>query len=425
MKITKEKLENSQVALNVEMENSELDAYMDKAYNKLVGRVRVPGFRKGKTPRPILERHIGREALFQEALELLIPETYSKALEEQQVEPIARPEIQLLQNDPLVFKAIVPLKPEVKLGDYSGIRMEAEKVKITKKEIDSAIDQLRNQNAVLKPVDRPAAMNDVVNMDIKGESEGEQFLIRKGLTFELIKESPLPLPGFTEKLQGVKKGEEKTIELSYPPDYEVESLAGKKYLFKLKINEVKTKELPELNDDFAVSVGSENLTSMRSAISANLKSRAEEQSRIELEQKLIDTAVERSEMEYPPVLEDIEISHMIEEQARNFPDGIEGMEKYLASIDKTMDSYKEELRPEAKQRVVRSLVLEEICKAEKIEVKESEINDEIKKITGTSGENSEQVEKLFEMPQARHSIEQLLLGRKTMARFKEIAGSKN
>jgi len=424
MKVTKEKLENSQVALSVEMENSEIDVYMDKAYNRLVGRVRVPGFRKGKTPRPVLERHIGRETLFQEALEQLIPETYQKALKEQEVEPIARPEIQLLQNDPLIFKAIIPLKPEVKLGDYAGIRIESNKVKVSKKEVDVAIEQLRNQNAILKPVDRPAAMNDVVTLDIEGESKGEQFIVRKDLVFEMVKESPLPLPGFTEKLEGAKKGEEKIIELSYPPDYKIESLANKHYSFKVKIKEIKTKELPEINDDFAISMGSENLVSLRNDISTSLKARAEEQARIEFEQKIMDAVVDLSEVEYPSILEDVEINRILEEQARNFPNGIDDLENYLRSINKTIEAHREELRPEAKKRVIHSIVLEEISKAEKIEVSESEISDEITKITGNSDENTEQVMKLFEMPQARQSIEQLLLGRKTIDRLKEIAISK-
>jgi trigger factor len=425
MKVTKEKMENSQIALNVEMETSELDEYLDKAYNKLVGKVRVPGFRKGKTPRSVLERHIGTETLFQEALEQLVPESYQKALEEQEVEPIARPEIELIQNDPVIYKAIVPVKPEVKLGDYTGVRVESGKVKVAKKEIDATLDQLLNQHAVLKPVDRPSMMNDVVTMDIEGEGQGESILLRKDLEFELVKESPLPLPGFSEKLVGINKGEEKMIYLSYSSKYKIESLAGKGYTFKVNIKEIKTKELPEANNDFAVSLGSKNMVSLRNEISENLKSRAEEQARIEFEQKIVDAVVEQSEVEYPPILVDMEISRILEEEARNFPEGINGLERYLESANKTMDDHKEELRPSAEERVVHSIVLEEICRAEKIEVSDSEINEEIAKITETSNDNIEQVKQLFQMPQARQSVNQMLLARKTMDRLKEIASGKN
>ena len=421
MKITSEQIENRQVTLSVEMEPVEMDEYMGKAYNHLVGRVRVPGFRKGKTPRNILERHIGKEAFLQEALEHLIPEAYEKALEEQKVEPIARPEIQLMQTEPVIFKATVPVKPEVTLGDYLGIRLESDLVEIGEEEIKEAIEQLRQQRAVLLPVDRPVEFGDSVIIDIEAESQGESFPVQKDFVYELIKESPLPLPGFAEKLEGMSKEEEISFVLSYPDDYKIEELANKEFSFKVKVKEIKGKELPEINDEFAKELGNEDLASFRNQIAEKLKARADERARLEFEEKVVDTVVGLSEVEYPPILVENEIDRLLDEETRSFTEGMRGLENYLKSINKTMDKHREELRSIADRRIVRSLVLEKVAEEDKVEVIASEIDDEVEKMVSDAGEQAEEVKKLFSLPQARKSVEQLLLSRKTVERLKQIA----
>jgi len=239
MKVSTEPVENSQVALNIEMEPVEIDKYLDRAYNRLVKKVSIPGFRKGKAPRDILERHIGKDALFQEALEDLIPRAYKEALDEQKISPIDQPEFELIKTEPLIFKAVVPLKPTVKLGDYTKIKVESKPVKIGKKDIDATIEQLREQQAMLLPVDRPVQLGDIVTIDVEGERDGEPFSIRKDVVYEVVKEARLPLPGFAEKLEGTAKGEEKSFVLSYPQDYEMKQLAGKDHAFKVTVKEIK------------------------------------------------------------------------------------------------------------------------------------------------------------------------------------------
>ncbi len=423
MKVSTEPIENSQVALNVEMEAPEVDKYLEKAYNRLVGKVSVPGFRKGKTPRAILERHIGKDALLEEALELLVPEVYEEALQSQEIDAIARPQIELVQTEPVIFKAIVPLRPTVKLGDYGKISIESEPVEIKDEEVEATIEQLRQQHAVLLPVDRPVQFGDTVTIDIEGEGEGKSFPIRKDLVYEVVKDARLPLPGFAEKLEGMGKDEERSFQLSYPPDYEMKELAGHEHSFKVTATEVKEKELPEINDEFAKSLGSEDLASLREQIASNLKTRAEDRARLELEQKAVDAAVELSEMEYPPVLVDREIDRLLNEETRGFAEGIAGLENYLKSLDKTMDGHREELRLIADRRVVRSLVLERIAEAEKIEVDTSEIDEEIDKMVKDAGEKAEEVRNLFGLPQARESIKQSLITRKTVGRLVQIASS--
>lgn len=421
MKVSTEPVENSQVALNVEMEAVEVDEYLEKAYNQLVRKVSIPGFRKGKAPRVILEQHVGKDTLFQEALECLIPEAYEKALEEQEIEAIGQPKIELTQTEPVVFKAIVPLRPTVKLGDYKQIRVESKPVEISDEDVDAMIEQLRHENAVLSPVDRPVELGDIVTIAVEGESQGEPFVSRKDLLYEVNRDSRVPLPGFAEKLEGMKKGEKRSFVLSYPPDYEMQELAGKDYSFEVTISEIKEKKLSEVDDEFAKSLGREDLASMRELISTNLKARGEEKARLEFEQKVVDTAVELSEVEYPPVLIDREIDRLLNEEARNFAEGARGLENYLRSINKTIDDHREELRPVASQRALRSLVLEKVAEAEKVEASASEIDDELEKVVKDAGEQAEEMRKLFNSPQARESIKNFLVNRKTVELLVQIA----
>ncbi len=424
MKVSTEPVENCQVALNIEMEPAEIDKYMGKAYSRMVKKVSVPGFRKGKAPRDVLERHVGREALFQEALEDLIPGAYEEALEEQKIEPIAQPQFELIKTEPLIFKAIVPLKPAVKLGDYTRIKVASKPVEISDEDIESTIEQLRHQQAILSPVDRPVQFGDIATIDVEGERDGETFPIRKDVVYEVNKGTKLPLPGFSEKLEGMVKGEEKGFTLSYPADYEMQELAGKDHAFKVTVSEVKEKKLPELDDEFAKALGKEDMASIREQISSNLKARAEERARLELEQKAVDAAVELSEVEYPPVLVDREIERLLKDEARHFSEGISGLDSYLKTIGKTLEGHVEEVRPVASQRVIRSLVLGKIAEAEKVEVTDSEIDEEIEKMVKDADKEAEDMKRFFSLPEARESIKQFLTGRKTVERLVQIATEK-
>lgn len=421
MKISAEPIENSQVALNIEMEPVEVDESLAQAYSRLVQKVSVPGFRKGKAPRDVLEHHIGKEALFQEALERLIPKACMEAIEEQDIDAIARPEVEIIQTEPLIFKAIVPVRPTVKLGDYKEIRVESKAVEVGDKEVDDTIEYLRHQHSMLVPVDRPAQLGDVVVIDIGGKVQGESFLIRKDMAYGLDKDAKLPLPGFAEKLEGVEKGEERDFVLAYPSDYEIEELAGKEYSFEVKATEIKEKQMPEVDDEFAKSVGSEDVASLREQMAANLRTRAEGKARSDFENEAISIAVEISEVEYPSALVDSEIDRSLSEEASHFNDGIKGLENYLTNINKTFEGHREELRPMAEQRIVRSLVMEEIAKAEGIEVSASDIDDEIDKAVKDAGEREEEMRKFFSLPQSRDSIERMILGRKTVELLVQIA----
>ena len=427
MKVTSEPIENRQVKLNIEIDASEQEEYIDKTYKRLVKKVNVPGFRKGKAPRDILERHIGRDALVNEALDDILPKVYTQAIEEEKIEPVGRPQIELVQTEPVIFNAIIPLAPEVKLGDYHSISIERPKVSVSDEEKEAALNHLREQQATLVPVDRPVQMGDVVTIDVEGIRDGEAFPISNDQVFELVEESPLPLPGFSQKLVGISSGGLANFDLSYPDDYERKELAGKHYSFKVSVKEVKEKQLPEFNDEFAASLESENMDKLKEKIADGLQERAEQAAQFEYEKQIIDKVVELSEISYPPVVVDDEIDRMIEEEKKRFVEGEKGLENYLNSVNKTLEQHREELKPVALDRVIRSLALTEVAKSEEVKAEDAEIEEEINRMVGDPGEDEqakqqvEQFKQMCTIPQVRESIENTVVTRKTLERLKQIA----
>ena len=420
MKVTNEKTENSQTFLTIEMEPAEVEESLEKSYRRLVQKTKVPGFRKGKAPRAVLERHIGKESLFEDTLNNLVPEAYEKAIEEQEIDTFAQPQIEVTQTDPLVFKAIVPLRPDVKLGDYNGIQMTPEAAEVKEGDVDNVIEQLRHQQATWEPVERPVDFGDLVAFDVESSIEDEPFINQAGAQYQVLRDLSFPVPGFAEQLAGVKKGEEKEFTLELPQDYPRSELAGKEPRFKVKINEIKEEILPDLNDEFAKGAGSEfqTLDSLKERVSSDLKTRVEEQARIDFEERVIDAAVDLAEVEFPPILVEVEIVRILNQR---FQGGNQELEGYLRSINKTEEELREELRPVATKSVSRSLVLGKIVEEEKIEASGSEIDEEIERMAQNANENKEALEKIFNTPQARESIERALISRKAIQRLTEIA----
>lgn len=421
MKVSTEPIENRQIALKVEMDVVEVDKYMDKAYLSIASRVTIPGFRKGKAPKSVVERHVGKETILQEALEQMIPKAYEEALGIQSIEAIDRPEIELLQTEPVIFKAIVPIKPTVKLGNYKKTKIKFKPVEVSEQDVETTIEQLSRQHATLVPVERSVQFGDLVTIDVEGKREGEPFPIGKGVVYEVNKDSRLPLPGFSEHLVGMSRDKEESFVLSYPADYEIAELAGKEYEFKVSVAEVKEKQLPEVNDEFAKGLGLDDLASLREQILSGLKQGAEERARLELEQKATDALMESSEIEYPPILVERAIDRLLSEEAENFRDGFEGLERYLTSLNKSLEAHREELKPVAEKRVVRTLVLEKVAEEEKIEITEPEIDAEIDKMVKGPAGQAEEMKKLFNLPQSRETIKRFLKSKRAAERLVQIA----
>ena len=427
MKVTREKTEDCQAFLTIELEPAEVEDSINRSYRHLADEVKIPGFRRGKAPKQVLERYLGRASVLEEALKHLLPEAYEKAVKEQGIEPIARPEIEMVQTEPsVIFKAVVPLRPEVKLGDYHDIEAEREPASVTEDNIDAVIEELRHQHATWEPVARPVKFGDMTVIDVTSNVDGEPFVNQKGVQYPVLSEAMAPLKGFADQLAGMKKGEEKEFSLPVPEDYPRKELAGKEASFKLKVLEVKEEKLPELNDDFAKQVNPDftSLKALREQVATSLKERAEEKSRFDFEGKLVEAAVDRAQVEFPPILVEAEVDRLIEEQSRRLQMDEKALERYLETVNKTQEQLREELRPVAVKRVTNSIVLGKITEEEKVEVGEADIDAEIEKMTtGAQMENKDELRNFLNHEQSRESIRQVLLTRKTIERLGEIAGN--
>jgi trigger factor len=423
MKVTREKEENCQVFLNIEMEPAEMETALDEAYHRLAQKAEVPGFRRGKAPRAVLERHIGKDRVLEDALSKLLPQAYEKALKEQALEPIANPDIEITQTEPVIFKATVPLKPVVELGDYKSLRLKPEPPDDIGEELNNMIEQLRRQQGIWEPAERPAAFDDMVTLDVDSQVEGKPFISQQGVQYQLHKDLSAPAPGFAEQLVGMKDGEEKEFKLPLPENYSPAELAGKEASFKVKINEIKQLRLPELDNDFAAAVNPEFKTfdELRERVSENLKLMAEDRVRREFEEKVVDAAVDLSRVEFPPMLVEMEVDRILEQQAKQLEANNMAMEEYLSRIGKKEDELREEIRPAATKRVSRTLVLDRVAEAEKIEVSDADINAELDKMIQGTGEKQAEARKQLDTPQVRRSLEPMLVTRKAVQRLVEIA----
>ena len=419
MKVSTENLENCRIALNIEAEASELDKSLDEAYHHVVKEVSIPGFRRGKAPRVILEQHIGKRALLEEALEHLVPQLYKQAIQSKDLEPIAEPELEVTQTEPLIFKAIVSLKPEVKLGDYHGIRLDASlEIAVTDEEIAAAMEEFRKEQGAWVPADRPAELGDLVTINIQANVDGKPWLDHKDILYEMDKDSHSPVPGFASCLQGAERNKEKAFNLTIPDDYPIREMGGKEASFRVIVGEIKGKQLPELDDELAKGAGYGGLEDMKEKVAAGLRSKAEAGNRLELKQKALDALVGMSEVNYSPILEDEEIDGLLRSEAQRL--GFKEIADYVKRASKTEEEIRQELRPMAKKRLVQGLVLGKLAEDEKIEISASEVDNKIEEIVNDAGDK-EKARQLFSLPQFKQSIEQSLHTQKTMDQLLQIA----
>jgi len=423
VKVTKEKIEDCQVFLTIEMEPAEVEESLEQSYHHLVRKTNIPGFRKGRAPRAILEHYIGKETLLENALNDLIPQAYEKAIKEQEIEAIAHPNIEIAQTDPLIFKATVPLKPTIQLGDYHHIQVTPQPVELTEDDVSTVIEQLRHQHATWEPVERPVDFNDLVVLDIESNIEDKPFINQKGAQYQVLQGFSLPVPGFADQLPGMKTGEDKEFKLQFPLDYSGSELAGKEVLFRVRVTEIKQERLSELNDEFAGQINPDfkTLDLLREQVSADLKLKAEEKANVDFEEQIIEAVVDLAQLEFPPVLVEMEINQLLDKQLRYLQRGGNTLEEYLSSKNKTEAELREDLHPLATKRVTQSLVLSKIAEEEKFEASDSEIDDEIEKLTKGNDENKAEIQKFLNTSQSRGSIEQLLITRRTIQRLLEIA----
>jgi trigger factor len=424
LKVTKDKIENSQAYLTIEMEPAEMELGMEEGYKHLVTKVAVPGFRKGKAPRAMLERAVGKGRLLEEAIDHIIPTAYENACKEQSIEPYAQPMVEITQAEPLIFKAVVPLAPTVELNDYKSIRMTQESAEVKDSDVDEVIEHMRHQHATWEPVDRPLALNDLAVIDINGTIEDKPYARKAAAQYQLNEANITPAPGFSQAISGMKKEEEKEFDLPFPSEYPNKEIAGKTAHFKVKLHEIKEEKMPELNDEFPKQISTEikTLDALKEEAKKNLLQRAEDKVRMDFEEKVVNAAIEKANVCFPPVLIDMEINRIINEQARQLQMSGKGMDEYLRSINKTPEQLQEDLRPIATKNVTASLLLEKVAEVEKIEVTDFDIDARLDNmVLGVDGEKRAQMRQLFDNPQTRSSLKQQILARKTITKLGDIA----
>jgi trigger factor len=409
--------------MKVEVEAAEIDASLEHAYHHVVKEVAIPGFRKGKTPRAVLEQYVGKEALRKEALEELVPELCIKIIDQQKLEVVAQPQVEIVQDDPVVFKAIFSLRPNVELRDYHGIRIERPSVEVGDSEVDDFMQKLRERHGDWAPASRAAGFEDMVIIDVtQGEKCGETKS-HEGQQVLLVKDSILPLPGFSEHLVGMAAGDEKEFTLSYAQDYKIKELGGKEFIFKVKLSEVREKHLPELDDDFAKSLGEgmDTIDGLRKYAADGLKRAAEDRARKEYETKVMEAVVNSAvKIEYPPILIEQEINSLMRDRDMALRDR-GGLRAYLKNVKKTEEQLREELRPRAVEHVRHELVLGKVAEEEKIVVAPAEVETDIENMMKGAGEGNERLQELFGTPQARQVVENRMIAQKAMQRLVDIA----
>ncbi|MCL6611964.1 MAG: trigger factor [Peptococcaceae bacterium] len=419
MKATAEKLEKNTVLLQVEVEPEKFSEAINQAYKKIVKNVNIPGFRRGKAPRIILERYVGKRALYDEAVEIIIPDAYLSAVEDTGIEPVTQPELELVQVEegkPVVFKAKVVVKPEVKLGQYTGLEITDPDREVGEEDIQRELERLRNRHARLVTLEEGAVeKGDLAVIDFEGKIDGQPFEGGKGSDYTLEIGSGSFIPGFEDAIVGMNIDETRDIDVTFPQDYGREELAGKPAVFTVTVKSIKRKELAPLDDEFAKDVSEfDTLEELRADLANKLKQAAEERAKAQVRREAVAKAVENAEVDIPPEM----IDNRVEEMIRNMDHRLSGqgisLQSYLTYTNSTVESLKERVRPDAEQSVRHSLVLDAIAKAENLTVSEEELTEEINRMGGEMKQDPEIVRKILEGQNQMDLIRESILREKTI-----------
>lgn len=385
MSVQVEKLETNMAKLTIEVPAEEFDAAIEKAYQQAKGKITLPGFRKGKAPRKMIEKVYGVGVFYEDAANIVIPEAYDKATAECGEEIVSRPVVDVVQIEAgkaFIFTAEVALKPEVTLGEYKGVEVEKKEIEVTEEEIQAAIDRERENNSRTIDVDDRAVENgDIIKLDFDGSVDGVPFQGGKAENYPLTIGSGSFIPGFEEQLIGAKIGEEMDVHVTFPEEYHAEDLKGKAAVFKCKVNEIKVKELPEADDEFAQDVSEfDTLAEYKEDIRKNLMTQKEAAAKREKETAVVDKVVENASMEIPEVMIEEQVTRMVDDFTRRIESQGITMEQYMQFTGMDADKMVEQMKPEAVKRIQNSLVLEAVAKAENIQISEEKLDEEIAKM---------------------------------------------
>ena len=457
MRVTKESSSAVEVILNVEMDATDEDPYVDRSYRRTVGRLNIPGFRKGKAPRSIVENYVGRTfALVQEALEFMIPETLNQVLQDEDIQAFVEPRVEVLElepvsfnatvpleprsfrmrtsrlllslglkswSEPVSFNATVPLEPTVDLGDFYNVRLEKDAVEISDDEVDQVLERIRREMAPWEPVSRPVQFGDLLNLNVKGETDGEEVVNDSEVDYIPETSNVLPFPGFAEHLETLEEGAQKEFTVTIPEEYPRPEYAGKDVAFNVEVLSIKEKALADLDDEFAKGVGDgfDDMEALRAHILERITGEAESQANYSFQEQSMTSLLESATITASDLLLEREVQNMQDERERMLRNQRLDLDTYLSYVGKSEEEFQDELRPLAEDRLNRMLVVRKLAQEEELDVTPDEIQEEIETmLAGATEENENAMRRALNSEGTRESIRGSLLNQKVMARLVEI-----
>ena len=407
---TVEKVDKNVVSFEFTVSADEFEKGVEKAYRKNVGKINIQGFRKGKAPRKIIERYYGAEIFYEYAVNIVLPDAYDNAVKENNIFPVDQPEIdikgEIEKGKDITFTAKVTVKPEFELGEYKGVKAQKVTSRVLKKDIEAELEKKREMNSRMVPVeDRPIEKDDVANIDFEGFCDGVPFDGGKGEGFDLTIGSGQFIPGFEEQLIGKNIGDEVDVNVTFPEEYHAEELKGKPALFKVKINSIKVKELPELDDEFAKDVSEfDTLEDLQKDIKENLSKAGKENAAHKTEENVINAVCDATEIDIPDAMINSQIDKMLRDFDMNMRYQGLNLEQYLKYTGMTVDKMRAQFKDDAAKNVKTSLVLEKICEAEGIDASEDEINKEYESMAESNGMKIEDIKKYVSEDDVKETI---------------------
>ena len=412
MSLQVEKLEGNMAKLTIEVSAEDFEAAVEKAYQKNRNKLNIPGFRKGKAPRKMIEQMYGKEIFFEDAANYAIPSAYAKAVDECTEEIVSQPKIDIEQAEagkPFVFTAEVALKPEVTLGVYKGVEVEKTDASVTDEEVDAAIERERESSARTVSVeDRAVQDGDMTTLDFEGFVDGVAFEGGKGENYPLTIGSNTFIPGFEEQLIGAELDKEVEVNVTFPGDYQAQELAGKPAVFKCTIKEIKEKQLPDLDDEFASEVSEfETLAEYKESVKKDLEEKKAEEAKLEKEDKVVDAIIAAAKMDIPAAMLETQQRQMAEDFAQRIQMQGISIDQYFQITGLTRAAFLEQIKPQAQKRIQSRLVLEAVAKAENIGASDEEYNEEIKKMADAYQMDIEEINDMigeFEKKSIREDI---------------------
>lgn len=425
MKVTQDEVVDRQAVLHVEVDDERLETHLQRAYKKLVQQTTIPGFRKGKTPRRLFEQMIGRSVLVEEALETLVPDAVSAAIEQEEIDAYGTPRVNVIESEPVPkLDVTIPLRPSVNVGDYAGLDLEEEPEEVTEEQIDQAVEQAQMSLATWDPVERPVEIGDLAVLTVEGKAGDEEVLNGDNVEFVLTAESQTPIPGFIEQIVGMEVGQSKEFSLDIAEDFPGEQVAGKTVDCKVELFEVKLHNVPEVDDDLARSVGQgyESLDEMRAGLRTQFEEAASAAAQRKFQEQILDALLETSEFVIPPLIVEHEAEHVLHDQQEALARYQVSMQDYMQNAGKSGEELLEEAKESALTRLKRTILIEEIAKNEEVSVTDEELDAEIESLLVSAGPQADRSQ--VESEEAKSSIRSMVLRRKTVEKLAEIVQSK-